>query len=478
MIINDKELMLPDYGDIWFTNCDARYRALKGGRATGKTYNFIGLEPIFKILSDPRRNIMFVRQNCKDNAQSTYNQIKSCMRKLGIMHLFKFAIFPHKITRVATGQVIAFGGMNDVESLTSTAFEFGYWTDTYFEEASQLKSYDEFRVVDGSMRIPSYEKGLKCQLTFLFNAWDIGHWLYDVFFKGRMEDNINELEEKGFQFYYDPNFNLGQDGNGLALHTSSYKCNLYNTETKLKNMAELKNIAYNLYLVEGLGCWGNTTGVVYDCWSDGLVLQRYEINNMKIVRYAIGIDTAYSDGQGKPIRKEGFKIGSAMTMQLVGVSDTSKLVFIDEYFHTNIGVQQKKTSVDYQKDIIDKLFFWKEIYPFLKTNIFIYVDNADIGFRQALEDTAKKRGLYNVRFIGSTKLPIHNRIVVENHLMAYGEYLVSEACPNLIREIKACRQGNKGEPRADTNDHAINASEYGWAPLGPYLSRWKNIKLL
>lgn len=477
-MISDEELVLPDYGDIWFTNCSARYRALKGGRSTGKTYQFIGLEPIFKILTDNRRNIMFARQNYKDNATSTFNQVKSCIRKLGLMHLFKFATFPHKITRIATGQVIVFGGMNDVENMTSTAFEVGYWTDLYFEEASQLKSYDEFRVVDGSMRIPNTEKNLKVQITFLFNAWDIGHWLYDAFFKGRLEDDVKELEEKGYQFYYDKKFNLGQDSSGLALHISSYKCNLYNSEDKINNMLELKNIAYNLYLVEGLGCWGNTTGVVYDCWSDSLITPRHVINNMQITKFAIGIDTAYSDGQGRPIRKEGYEVGSAMVMELVCIAGNNKLIFVDEYFHTNIGARIKKTSVDYQQDIIDTLFKWKEIYPFMKMGINVYIDCADIGFRQAIDDTARKRGLYNVRFIGSTKLPIHNRIVVENHLMAYGEFLVSEACSNLIREIKSCRQGTKGEPRADTNDHAINASEYGWAPIGYYLMRWKNIKLL
>ena len=50
--LNDVELYLPDFRDIWFTNCDTRYRALKGARETGKTYNFGGLEAIFKLLSE------------------------------------------------------------------------------------------------------------------------------------------------------------------------------------------------------------------------------------------------------------------------------------------------------------------------------------------------------------------------------------------------------------------------------------------
>ena len=51
--LNDEELFLPDFAPIWFTNCEDRYRGLKGARETGKTYNFIGLESIFKLFRIP-----------------------------------------------------------------------------------------------------------------------------------------------------------------------------------------------------------------------------------------------------------------------------------------------------------------------------------------------------------------------------------------------------------------------------------------
>ena len=118
--LNDEELFLSDFADIWFTNCDCRYKALKGARETGKTYNFVALEVIFKILSDKRRNIMLIRQHDKDNANSNYTIIKSVCNRLGIAHLFKFTKSPLQIERKDTGQVILFSGMNDVENITST----------------------------------------------------------------------------------------------------------------------------------------------------------------------------------------------------------------------------------------------------------------------------------------------------------------------------------------------------------------------
>lgn len=480
--LNDVDLYLHDFEDIWFTNCDSRYRALKGARATGKTYNFIGLESVFKLLSDPRRNIMMVRQNDKDNANSNFTIIKSIIHKLGVAHLFKFTTSPHKIMRIDTNQVILFGGMNDVENITSTSVESGYWTDIYFEEASQLKSYDDFRVVDGSVRIPNYEPDLKAQITFLFNAWDVGHWLYDVFFKDRLEDNIQELEDKGYQFYCDKDFNIGADGDGLALHISSYKCNPYLNEAKIEGMKTLKEKAYDIYLVEGLGCWGNTADKTYTHWTDSLIVPEQEINRLHYDAILVGVDTGLSNGEGtiKYSETNAPRLGSAMTMQLVGVAnDWNKVVGIDEYFDSNIGrpIHEKKTEPQYVRELLQKLREWNDTYKLWDNQLLVYVDCADTGFRDNLEALAPDYGLDNCLFMGSTKHRILTRVRFENLMMAYSDMIFSTRCKNLVREIKNSRKDKTGKPREDFDDHAINAFEYGWAPIAMRLNRWKTFKV-
>lgn len=480
--ITDTDLYLPDFSDVWFTNCDDRYRLLKGGRATGKTHNFIGLEVIFKILSDERRNIMMIRQNDKDNANSNYTIIKSLINKLGLKHLFKCTTSPHRIERKETGQVILFGGMNDVENITSTSVEVGYWTDIYFEEASQLKSYDDFRVVDGSIRIPNYEPDLKAQITFLFNAWDVGHWTYDVFFKGNLEDDVNELEDKHFQFKSIPTFNIGADGDGLALHISSYKCNPYLSDAKLRGMIELKEKAYDIYLVEGLGCWGNTADRTYPHWSDDLIITEQKVAEMKFACVLVGIDTGLSNGEGKIKYSEenAPRLGSAMTMQMIGITDDwTKLVHIDEYFDSNIGrpIHEKKTEPMYVKEMCDTLEEWIDKYNLWDDNLLCYVDCADTGFRDNMEAVAMDRpNLSNCFFKGSTKLPILTRVRFENLLQSMGEELFCRACKNLIRETKNSRKAKTGKCREDFDDHAINAAEYAWAPVSARIRRWGSFK--
>ena len=479
-ILNDEDLYLESFKDIWFTNCEARYKALKGARETGKTYNFVGLECIFKILSDPRRNILMVRQNDTDNAQSNFTLLIQLLNKLGISHLFKITTSPHKITRKDTGQVILFGGMNNVQNITSTSVAVGYWTDIYFEEASQLKSYDDFRVVDGSIRLPNYVNDLYIQITFLFNAWDVGHWLYDVFFKDRLEDDVPTLESQGYQFLYDKDFNIGY-GYGLALHISSYKCNPYLREERLEGIQMLKQNAYDIYLVESLGCWGNVADKTYTHWNDELVIPGFKLVNQEYDCLAVGIDFGMSNGEGKIKYSEdnAKRLGSANTMQLIGIADNyRRIVPIDEYFDSNEGrgPESRKGSPQIQSEMIQTLSQWINRYN-IYGMLACYVDCADSGgFIDGLIMEARRVGLHNVTFIPSSKIPILSRVYFENMLMSMGDITPSDNCKNLIREIKNARKAKDGRVREDYDDHAINAFEYAWIPLRKRLAHWKTFK--
>ena len=168
-------------------------------------------------------------------------------------------------------------------------------------------------------------------------------------------------------------------------------------------------------------------------------------------------------------------------MQLVGItSDFEKVCCIDEYFHSNETTIEKKTEPQIMEEIVDRLILWKNLYKshdtLMKGMIYVYVDCADIGFRQGLELVAKKKELFNVKFLPSTKLRIQTRVDFIRLLMAWGEFLISDNCKNLAREIKNSRKGEKGEVRSDIDDHAINGNEYAWASIINYLKRWKEFK--
>lgn len=479
--IDVNELVLEDFKPMWFSNLEnIRYRVFKGGRETGKSYNFIGLEPVFKILDDPRRNIMMVRQNEKDNAQSTYVQIKSAIYRLGLEHLFKFMTSPYKIMRKATRQVILFGGMNDVQNITSTTTETGYWTDIYFEEASQLKSYEDFLIVDGSLRVPIEAEGLWCQITLCMNAWDVGHWTYETFFKDYLEDDVQKLEHDRFQMAVYPEFNLGL-GFGLAVHISSYKCNTHRNADKDASMSIMKEKMPEYYLVAGLGCWGALADKTYVHWGEDLMVPKWRMFDKQIDAICVGIDFGMSNGEGKIKYSESNaqRLGSANTMQLVAITNNwNDIDVIDEYFDSNEGrpENERKTSVTIQKEMVGKLYSWSRKY-FSQGTLTCYVDCADSGgFIDGLRYAANEMGVFNVKFIPSSKIPILSRVYFENIMMAYGSLHIHENCHNLIREISNARKSKDGKPREDYDDHAINAFEYAWIPYRKRLVRWKSFK--
>ena len=481
MQISMYKLIGKGYTNGWWTNCHCRYRVFKGARNTKKSYVIIGLEVIDKILSDPRRNVLILRQIGANNRYSTFATIDMLIDTLGLNRYFKVNGSSMTITYLPTGQQIIFAGFYpNPTRITSMRMARGYLTDVYVEEAFEVIDYEGWRKIDGTIR-GKLPEGLFHQITFCFNAWNKEHWLYEHFFKGRLEDNLDYLLTHNYQDWRDDNLVLDY-GKGLYLHISTYKINEFRDKEIYDDaMEQLRQVAPEIYKVEALGMWGNSNEATYPEMNETLIRPIQEILNMQYDCYAIGIDTGLSNGEGVVKRGKDVRIRSATTMQLVGItSDYSKLCCVDEFFYSNENELIKKTEPQLMEEIIDTLIKWKNDYYYhpvlMKNVILVYVDCADIGFRQGLELVAKQKGLYNVRFMPSTKIRIQTRVDFIRLIMAWGEYLISDRCKNLARELHNSRKGEDGRVREDFDDHAINANEYAWQPVISRLKRWKTFK--
>lgn len=490
------------YSRGWFTNCKCRYRFFVGARNTKKSKVIIGYESIMKIISDERRNILICRQNDVDNRQTSFENICSCIYDLGFEKYFHITKMPLEITYKPTGQKIIFRGLNNPTSLNSLTFAKGFLTDVYIEEAFEIQSYEDFRKLDGSLR-SKLPKGLFLQITCCMNAWAQDHWIYHEFFKDRLEDDFEYLKTHDYADFKDENF-IGPYGKGVYLHKSTYKINEFrDTEVYDAAADEMLRKAPEIYKVEFLGMWGNATSATYPEFNETCQVDIQQIfSDYSFADYAIGIDTGFSNGEGsrrKVLKGQNVdnRVKAATTMQLVGVTHGyDKIVVVDEYFHSNDKAynrvntdnQESLTSPQLAVILINTIRNWilkyrdgdgkKRGSVLMTGQVPVYVDCADIGFRQVLEVEAKKQGIFNVVFMGSTKLPIQSRVDYTRLLMAYGDFVVCKTnCPNLIREIKNSRRGDKGEARADSDDHAINACEYANAPLWMEMSQWKNFKV-
>lgn len=489
------------YNNGLFFNFKGRYRFYCGSRSSKKSQNMLGYEPILKILSDSRRNIVMCRQNDVDNKNSTYANLIKCIEDLGLSNDFAIRKQPLEIEYKSTGQMIIFKGLNNPTSITSSKFPHGELTDIYIEEAYECVNFDDFLKLDGSLRVnKEIAKEINIQITCVMNPWSPDHWIYTEFFKGRLEPTEEYMETHKFDDYRDDSF-IGPFGKGLYLHQSNYKINEFRDKDSWDPSAlQMKKNSPELYKTNFLGLFGATTGLAYPEFSSACFISAQEIMEMdNIIEFAIGIDTGLSNGEGKKISiKRGddpeLKIRSATTMSLVGITrGFDKVIVVDEYFHSN-DTSSNYTNTDNRDDLshpelikqcIEYIIKWINKYGnnskrgnlLMKGTINVYIDNADIATRQGLEIEARRVGLYNANFYGCTKKSIQTRVDFTRILMAYDAFKIcNENCPNGVREYKSARKGEKGEPRAAGNDHYLDCCDYAQAPFYNDLVLWKTFK--
>lgn len=476
-------LIEPSFRNGLFLNPNlrpCRYRLFCGARNTGKSYNIIGLEMVLKILIDPRRNVLVVRQNYADIRDTCFSQILQIISALGLDDEFESYTSPFMIRRKSTGQMIRFKGFNNPSSIASQAFVTGYLTDVYVEEAFEVASYEDFMILDGSARLPKdAPKDLSVQITLCMNTWSKDHWIYERMYKGRIEEDEDAFEAHPYIEAYDPYFTLGF-GFGLYIHDSTFRANSHRVPEWDMAAEMMRKQAPSLYRSHFLGMWGETGDLVYEEWArnkDRLTISPEEAARTNYRNFVIGIDTGLSNGEGK--RRNSGDIRSATVMTLVGLTaDCSKLIAIDEWYFTNQGRKIPRTQTDILNDMVNTLIYWiRQKYAtnptLLKREIPVFVDSASEGFRWDFHLQCEKVGLHNVRAALSTKQPIVSRIDFTRVMQGWGDLLISTDCKNLMREMSSLHTDPKTGIRENTNDHAVNSFEYAMVPLQGNLLRWK-----
>lgn len=495
-VIDFQKTIGDHYNNALFVNCHDRYRFFVGGRGSKKSQVVMGYEVIAKILAQPLRNILILRQNDADNRQTTYAKILKCINDLGLDKEFRARVNPLEIEYVRTGQKIIFRGLNDPTSLNGIDFPHGYFTDAYIDEAYDVKDFSAFQKLDLSVR-GKMPEGYFQQITCCMNGWGEDSWVYQEFFKGRMEDDYDYLEthavmEKDFPDY------KGMGGMGLYLHKSTFRANEFRNPNYDIGAEEMKRQSLETYQVHYLGMWGNATERVFRGFDPKTMVWPAEkivgVNPRgewlhRIQGYAIGIDTGLSNGEGrKRVVLKGEdpskKVKSATVMELVALGDGyARLYAVDEYFHSN-DPYYNATNTDDRQDLdqpelvrrvastLSEWFKRYKIHPrLMKGTVSVFVDSADSGFRDDLilelrRQSMKDPELRKVEVYISPKIiTIQTRVDFEKYMYDCGCLIHSERCKNLTRETKECRRGEKGEAREDGNDHAQNAFEYGMMPM-------------
>jgi phage terminase large subunit len=234
------EIVGKGYEKFW--NCKARYRVLKGGKASKKSTT-TALNFIYRLMKLENSNLLVVRQIMNTHRDSTFAQLKWAQEKLGVSHLWQNTVSPLEMVFKPTGQRIIFRGFDDVLKLASTTVPKGYLNFVWIEEAFEIADENDFDKLDLSVPRGTVPPPLYKQTTVTFNPWSEKHWLKKRFF-----DNVPPNAE---------------------VFSTNYLINEFLDETDRAVFERLRIEHPRRYAVAGLGEWGVAEGLIFENWSEG-----------------------------------------------------------------------------------------------------------------------------------------------------------------------------------------------------------------
>lgn len=373
------------YATFW--NYKGRYRIVKGGRGSKKSYT-TALWFISNMMKLKDSNLLVVRKVFDTHRGSTFAQLKTAMKRLKVSHLWKCTTSPMEMTYLPTGQKIIFRGLDDPLKITSVTVEIGYLCWAWFEEMYQVENEDDFNKVDMSIR-GAIPKHLFKQITCTFNPWSETHWLNDRFFKDGAEDR-NSLITKGLAIH--------KNTNDVLAMTTNFRANEFLDEADLNVFRTMELENPKRFEVEGNGNWGICEGTVFYRWE----IREFDVNELiKSGRFetCLGLDFGYTNDP------------TAFVASLVDVENKEIYIF-DEHYEKGM----------FNEDIVKMI----EYKGFAKSKI-----TADSAEEKSIK-WMKRNGLPRIR--SSVKGP-DSIIYGIQYLQGYKVYILPK-CKNFIVEIK------------------------------------------
>ena len=253
------------YGAFWRSR--ARYRVLKGGKASKKSTT-TALNFLVRLMRYPDANLLVIRRVMDTHRTSTFAQLQWAAARLRVGHLWKATLSPMEMTYLPTGQKILFRGFDDVYKIASTTVNRGYLCWVWVEEAFEIESEEAFDTFDLSVPRGEVPPPLFKQTTLTFNPWSERHWLKRRFFD-TPADNVDT-------------------------YTTDYRCNEFLDDADRAVFERMKRDNPRRYAVAGRGDWGIADGLIYENW----VVQPFDVNALPDgwkYRRVYGLDYGYSN---------------------------------------------------------------------------------------------------------------------------------------------------------------------------------------
>ena len=306
----------------------------------------------------------------------------------------------------------------DIEFVREVSIRYDYWMMTLNPDDPDLPVYKEY--INKSRPLPEWEKETPDELLEQLSEPPNPEWTHWYF---TFEHNLSTTAEKKNQLL-----------TGTPAGSKLYKNKI-------------------------LGLRGRATGLIFDL-EPKHVIDYQKAKEYKYLFFTCGVDTSYSK-----------KSPDALTFLYEGITECGKVITLAEEVRNNKHLPVAFAPSDVAPWLFDFLERQRARWGFGRD---IFIDSADQG---TLTECHKYKRTNNVlyNFIGAyKKTKIIDRLNLQRGWMKDGHWFILDECKETIREHNLyCWKDDKHEP-VDSNDHTINASQYGWLPYKDKIGAQEN----
>lgn len=232
----------------------------------------------------------------------------------------------------------------------------------------------------------------------------------------------------------------------------SFEHNAALSKEKKEQIIRNVPVGTKLYKNKILGLRGKATGLVFSNFDRRKhCITKEQAKQKKYEYFTCGLDTAYSSNSPDTI-----------SMLFIGITDNREVIVLDERVYNNRDLNNPIAPSDTVINFVAFLDRNQKEWG-LARNVFI--DSADQATITELGKYKRTHPCIYVFNNAHKKVQIIDRINLQLGWLHTGHYLVVDTCENHIHELEtySWKEDKDNEPE-DSNDHTINASQYGWIP--------------
>ena len=210
-----------------------------GGSSSGKSY-FLAQKIVLDNINGV--NWLCCRNVAKTIRNSTFNEIKKAISKMGLGKYYSINKSDMVITCKLNNKQILFVGLDDPEKVKSITPVNGVLERVFIEEATET-TYDAYKQLTKRLRGKTEHSK---HIILAFNPILKTHWIYSEFFSMWEDDKSHYEDEK------------------VSILKTTYKDNIFLTEDDRKLLEDESDPYY--YSVYSLGNWGVLGHVIFKNW--------------------------------------------------------------------------------------------------------------------------------------------------------------------------------------------------------------------